>query len=50
MHEAEQPRGVVLYLDIDVELYVAVLGLTNHMSFDVGSTGVMLTFIRSSIV
>lgn len=27
VHEPEQPRGVVLYFDVDVELDVGVLGL-----------------------
>jgi hypothetical protein len=30
VHEVEQPWGVVLHLDVDVELYVAVLGLNNR--------------------
>jgi len=33
VHEVEQPWGVVLYLDIDVELYVAVLGLNRSHEF-----------------
>lgn len=36
MHEVEEPRGIVLHLDVDVELYVTVLGLNGS---DVSPTG-----------
>jgi len=41
VHEVEQPRGIVLHLDVDVELYVAVLGLKRSYELDVGPMGVM---------
>jgi len=52
VHEVKQPRRVVLHLDVNVKLYVAVLGL-NDMNCDQfyrGWLGASLTLIRSSIV
>ena len=33
VHEVKQPRGIVLHLDVDVELYVTVLGLRRSSEF-----------------
>jgi hypothetical protein len=33
VHEGEQPRGVALYLDVDVKLNVTVLGLNESYEF-----------------